>query len=33
MDGLKYYMVFETKQPDYPGAYSLEWFMEIVKEL
>lgn len=29
----KYYMVFETKQPDYPGAYSLERFMEIVKEL
>ena len=27
----KYYMVFETKQPDYPGAYSLERFMEIVK--
>ena len=29
----KYYMVFETKQPDYPGAYSLERFMEIVKGL
>lgn len=29
----KYYMVFETKQPDYPGAYSLERFMKIVKEL
>ena len=28
----KYYMVFETKQPDYPGAYSLERFMEIVKD-
>ena len=27
----KYYMVFETKQPDYPGAYSMERFMEIVK--
>lgn len=27
----KYYMVFGTKQPDYPGAYSLERFMEIVK--
>lgn|GEM_PF-4350844 len=27
------FMVFETKQPDYPGAYSLERFMEIVKEL
>ena len=29
----KYYMVFETKQPDYPGAYSMERFMEIVNEL
>ena len=29
----KYYMVFETKQPDYPGAYSLKRFMEIVKGL
>ena len=29
----KYYMVFQTKQPDYPGAYSLERFMEIIKEL
>ena len=29
----KYYMVFETKQPDFPGAYSLERFMEIVKGL
>ena len=29
----KYYMVFETKQPNYPGAYSLERFMEIVKGL
>ena len=29
----KYYMVFETKQPDYPGTYSLERFMEIVKGL
>jgi len=29
----KYYMVFETKQPDYPGAYSLERFMEIVNGL
>lgn len=29
----KYYMVFQTKQPDYPGAYSLERFMEIVKGL
>lgn len=29
----KYYMVFETKQPNYPGAYSLERFMKIVKGL
>lgn len=29
----KYYMVFQTKQPDYPGAYSMERFMEIVKGL
>ena len=29
----KYSMVFETKQPDYPGAYSLERFMEIVQGL
>lgn len=29
----KYYMVFESKQPDYPGAYSLERFMEIVRGL
>ena len=29
----KYYMIFQTKQPDYPGAYSLERFMEIVKGL
>lgn len=27
----RYYMVFENKQPDYPGAYSYERFMEIVK--
>jgi type III restriction enzyme len=29
----KYYMVFQTKNPDYEGAYSYERFMEIVKEL
>lgn len=29
----KYYMVFETNQSDYPGAYSLERFMEIVNGL
>ena len=26
-------MVYDQKQPDYPGAYSLERFMEIVKGL
>lgn len=29
----KYYMVFETKNPGYKGAYSYEEFMRIVKEL
>ena len=29
----KYYMVFQTKNPDYEGAYSHEGFMDIVKEL
>lgn len=29
----KYYMVFQTKEPGYEGAYSYERFMEIVKEL
>lgn len=29
----KYYMVFETKNPRYNGAYSYEEFMRIVKEL
>ena len=29
----KYYMVFETKQPDYPGAYSLERFMELIRDM
>lgn len=29
----KYYMVFETKNPGYNGAYSYEEFMKIVKEL
>ena len=29
----KYYMVFETKKPDYPGAYSYDEFMDIVKGL
>lgn len=29
----KYYMVFQTKNPDYEGAYSNERFMDIVKEL
>ena len=29
----KYYMVFETKNPGYNGAYSYEEFMKIAKEL
>ena len=29
----RYFMVFQTKSPDYPGAYSYDRFMEIVKEL
>ena len=29
----RYFMVFQTKQPDYPGAYSRERFMEIIKGL
>ncbi|WP_455714895.1 DEAD/DEAH box helicase [Anaerosporobacter sp.] len=29
----RYFMVFETKNPDYNGAYSYEEFMKIVKEL
>ncbi|WP_418626694.1 DEAD/DEAH box helicase [Anaerosinus sp.] len=29
----RYFMVFESKQPDYPGAYSFERFIEIVKGL
>lgn len=29
----RYFMVFQTKQPSYPGAYSLDRFMEIVKGL
>ena len=29
----KYYMVFQTKEPGYEGAYSYDRFMEIVKEL
>lgn len=29
----RYFMVFQTKQPDYRGAYSYDRFMEIVKEL
>lgn len=29
----RYFMVFETKEPDYQGAYSYEKFMEIVKGL
>ena len=29
----RYFMVFQTKSPDYPGAYSFDRFMEIVKGL
>lgn len=29
----RYFMVFETKNPEYNGAYSYEEFMKIVKEL
>lgn len=29
----RYFMVFQSKSPDYPGAYSYDKFMEIVKEL
>lgn len=29
----KYYMVFQSKDPGYAGAYSYDKFMEIVKEL
>ena len=29
----RYFMVFESKAPDYPGAYSYDRFMEIVKGL
>lgn len=29
----RYYMVFQTKQPDYPGAVSYDRFIEIVKGL
>ena len=32
-DRYQYYMVFESVQPDYPGMYSQERFMEIVKGL
>lgn len=29
----RYFMVFQTKSPEYPGAYSYERFMEIIKGL
>ena len=32
-DRYQYYMVFESVQPEYPGMYSQERFMEIVKGL
>lgn len=31
--GFRYFMVFQSKTPDYSGAYSYDRFMEIVKEL
>lgn len=29
----RYFMVFQTRSPGYPGAYSYERFMEIVRGL
>ena len=29
----RYFMVVESKSPDYPGVYSYDRFMEIVKGL
>ena len=29
----RYFMVFETKSPEYPGAYSYDRFMEIIQAL
>ena len=29
----RYFMVFESKSPDYSGAYSYDRFMEILKGL
>ena len=29
----RYFMVFQSKSPDYPGAYSYDRFMEIIKGL
>ena len=29
----RYFMVFQSKAPDYPGAYSYDRFMEIVAAL
>ncbi|MEF2838624.1 MAG: DEAD/DEAH box helicase family protein [Oscillospiraceae bacterium] len=29
----RYFMAFQSKSPDYPGAYSYDRFMEIAKEL
>jgi len=31
--GYRYFMVFQTESPDWPGAYSYDRFMEIVKGL
>ena len=29
----RYFMVFQSKAPDFPGAYSYDQFMEIAKEI
>ena len=29
----RYFMVFQTKSPDYPGAYSYDRFLEIIAGL
>ena len=32
-NSFRYFMVFQSKSPDYPGAYSYDRFMEIIIEL
>ena len=29
----RYFMVFETKEPEYKGSFSFDRFIEIIKEL